>query len=226
MDAAATVCAVSMTSTATIEPVPATRLPRRLLVSIAAGLMAIVLGAAAANVMGVMPLDSGPLGNLEPVEYGSAFGMATPPSQQALYTTYLLENAWPVAATIDAVRVLGSSQSAGIEVLGSRPYASATDETVLGVQADLPPSWASYRSVAGSWVEPLGDRQHAGTAILVRLDPVVGHDTIIRGLEVDYSIGPVHFRTTAQSAVAQSVLICAANPDDQQFRDLCQVPPT
>jgi hypothetical protein len=186
---------------------------------ITAGVTALViLALLALNVSGVFPLPAGPLG----VHQGALPDIARStvnydPQRTALYLSPLVENTGPVPVTIVRITPVGTTVPDSVEILGSLPFNSddpkeelrdGTGLITLGVQDDPGPGWAKPQSVTGVTVDPKGSAQHQGRAFLARINPDPAQITTVLRFDVEYTIGPFRFVTTAWGPVGTTVVVC------------------
>lgn len=189
---------------------------RRIVVGVAA---AIVVTVVALNVAGVVPVPTGPLGAHQPAvrDGGGVSTLNYDPHVGAVYLTALVENTGPIAATIVRVTPIGVTVPGSVVVLGSLPFNSddpnerlpdRTDRIMLGVQPDPGPGWSNPQPSSGVAVDPKGSAQHQGRAFLVRVTPDPTRETVVLRFDVEYTVGPFHFLTTAWGPVGTTVVIC------------------
>jgi hypothetical protein len=170
------------------------------------------------NVSGVAPVPVGPLGDHQPAVPDSARStLDYQASRSAIYLSPFVENTWPVPVTIVRVTPVGTTVPASVEVLGSLPFNSddpaeqqvdGSDRVMLGIREDPGPAWAHPQAVTDVTVEPKGKSVHEGRAFLVRITPDPTQETGVLRFDVEYTIGPFHFVTTALGPLGTTVLVC------------------
>jgi len=187
---------------------------------IAVGLAAlIVVTLLALNVTGIAPVPTGPLGDHQPAvrDPGGASTLDYVAQNTNIYLTALVENAGPLPATVVRVTPIGITVPGSVEVLGSLPFDTddpgerlpeGMDRIMLGVQPDPGPSWRSPQPGSGVTVDPKGSAQHQGRAFLVRITPDPTQVTAVLRFDVEYTVGPFHFLTTAWGPVGTTVVMC------------------
>jgi hypothetical protein len=196
----------------------------RVTVGLAAVVVITLLGL---NVSGLAPIPIGPLGDHQPAvpDPGGASTLTYSPQNNGTYLAALVENTGPLPATVVRVTPTGVSVLGSVEVIGSLTFneddpaerlPDLTDRIVLGVQQDPGPGWASPQPVAGVTVDPRGAARHLGRAFLVRITPDPTQETTVLRFDVEYTVGPLHFLTTAWGAVGTTVVIC---PRDRPVAD-------
>ena len=178
------------------------------------------------NVIGAAPIPMGPLGDHQPAERDNAGSTLNyDPKNTGTYLSAQVENAWPLPAKIVRVTPTGVSVPGSVEVIGSLPFnmddpgerlPDMTDRIVLGVQQDPGQGWSSPQPAAGVTVDPKGTAQHQGRAFLVRITPDPTQVTAVLRFDVEYTVGPLHFLTTAWGALGTTVVIC---PRDRPVAD-------
>jgi hypothetical protein len=139
------------------------------------------------------------------------------PHQVRRYLTAVVENTGPVPVTVVRVTPTGVTVPGSVEVLGSLPVnsddgaqydADGFPMVMLGIQPDPGPAWANPDPVTGVTVEPKGSAQHQGRAFLVRVTPDPVLETVVLRFDVEYTIGPIHFVTTAWGPVGTTLVFC------------------
>lgn len=187
---------------------------------IAVGLVAlIVVTLLALNVTGIAPIPNGPLGNHQPAvrDGGGASTLNYEPQTTAIYLTALVENTGPLPATVVRVTPTGVTVPGSVEVVGSLPFNSddpserlsdGMDGVMLGVQPDPGPRWGRPQPVTGVRVDPKGLAQYQGRAFLVRITPDPTQATAVLRFDVEYTVGPFHFLTTAWGPIGTTVVMC------------------
>lgn len=172
----------------------------------------VVAGALALNVIGVVRVPLGPLGTSDDPGGGHQMAIAPQDAPDEVFTTAILTNEWPVAATIEAVRPIVRTQRGGAEILGAQPYDWATlgiDQTlVLGGVRERPPEWAGAHPVAGTQVPAAAES--TGAVVLVRVWSEPGAATDVAGYEIDYRVGPFAFRAISTT---NSLVLCTNDGD-------------
>jgi hypothetical protein len=179
------------------------------------------------NVTGAAPIPIGPLGDHKASvrDPGGVSTLRYSAQNTATYLSAQVENTWPITATVVRVTPTGVSVPGSVEVIGSLPFdeddpaerlPDMTDRIVLGVQPDPGQGWAIAQPVAGVPVDPRGAAQHQGRAFLVRITPDPTQVTAVLRFDVEYTVGPFHFLTTAWGAIGTTVVIC---PRDRPVAD-------
>jgi hypothetical protein len=187
----------------------------RLVVGLTAILVVTLL---ALNVTGIAPIPIGPLGDHQPAVPDNAVSTLNyDPQRSAEYLTALVENTGPVPVTVVRATPIGASVAGSVEVLGSQPFNSddpgehgpdGLDRIMLGIQQDPGPGWTSPQPVTGVTVDPKGSAQYQGRAFLVRVTPDPTQETVVLRFDVEYTIGPFHFLTTAWGPLGTTMVIC------------------
>ena len=186
---------------------------------ISVGLAAAVVIALLANATGTALIPIGPLGDHQSAvrDPGGASTVNYDPQRTALYLTALVENAGPLPATVVRVTPVGVTVPGSVEVVGSMLFNSddpaehglgGTDRIMLGAQSDPGSGWDSPQPVTGVTVDPKGTAQYQGRAFLVRVTPDPTQDTAVLRFDVEYTIGPFHFITTAWGPIGTTVVVC------------------
>ncbi len=177
----------------------------------------------ALNVTGVAPIPTGPLGDHEPPVRDIAWSTLNyVPVRTIHYLTPLVENTWSLPVTVVRLTPTGVSAHGSVDVVGSLPFdyddpsernPDGTDKVALGIQASPGSTWDHPDPVTGVTVPPRGEALHAGRAFLVRIttDPV--WDTYVTRFDVEYTVGPFHFLTTAQGPLGTTVIVCGQKND-------------
>ena len=188
---------------------------KRITVDLAVVIVVTLLGL---NVTGVAPIPIGPLGAHQPTVPDIAGSTLNyDPQNTATYLAALVENTGPLTATVVRVTPTGVTVPGSVEVIGSLPFnmddpserlPDLTDRIVLGVQPDPGSGWASPQPVTGVTVDPKGSAQHQGRAFLVRVTPDPTQETAVLRFDVEYTLGPFHFLTTAWGALGTTIVIC------------------
>jgi hypothetical protein len=178
------------------------------MVRIAAGAVALgIAGGLALNMTAVVRLPVGPLGTSDEPGDGHQMTIAPQDAPDEVFTTVILKNAWPVPATIEAVRPIVRSRHRGAEILGAQAYDWTTlgedQELVLGSVRGRPAVWAGDHPVAGAQVPAAAEA--IGAVVLVRVWSDAGAATDVAGYEIDYRVGPFAFHTLS---TVNSVLLC------------------
>jgi hypothetical protein len=178
----------------------------------------VIVTLVALNMTGVLPLPRGPLGIHQAAIPDSARStLDYDPQRAAIYLTPLVENTGPFSVTIVRVTPVGTTVPGSVEVLGSLPFntddptehlADGTDRITFGIQPDPGPGWAQPQSVSGVTVAPKGSAQHQGRAFLARITPDPTQTTTVLRFDVEYTIGPIHFVTTAWGLLGTTVWVC------------------
>ena len=192
---------------------------------------AATLSLATLNITGVVPLPMGPLGGQQPAARDVAWStMPFSPSPSPLYLVPFVTNGGPFSATIAAVIPRGVSVPGSVEVLGSLPFdredpaqirADGTHGVILGIEREPGPAWADPDPVAGAALEPT-ETGLTGRAFLVRFTPDPRRETVVLRFDVEYTVGPFHFLTTADSALGTTLIACG--PDRPVVDDGCKSP--
>jgi len=187
-------------------------------------LLAILAIGVALNVTGLIPIPVGPLGDHQPALADSARStLDYVPSRTAVYLSALVENTGPIAATIVRVTPVGVSVPGSVTVLGSLPFNSndrsqsaptGLPRVLLGVQQDPGHGWTSPDPVTGVSVDPKGSAQYEGRAFLVRIAADPTQVTTVLRFDVEYTVGPFHFLTTAWGPVGTTVVMCPRDLPD------------
>jgi len=172
----------------------------------------------ALNVTGLIPIPVGPLGDHQPaIADSSRSTLDYVPSRTAVYLSALVENTGPISATVIRVTPVGVSVPGSVTVLGSLPFNSndrsqsaptGLPRVLLGVQPDAGPGWTSPDPVAGVSVDPKGSAQYQGRAFLVEITADPTEVTTVLRFDVEYTVGPFHFMTTAWGPVGTTVVMC------------------
>jgi hypothetical protein len=194
------------------------RTGRRLRVAAAlAGVVALLL--LALNVTGLAPIPTGPLGDHAATvpDPGGVSTLDFEPKRSRIYLSAVVENAGPVPVTVVRVTAVGVSVPGSVAILGSLPFNSddpaeqqqgGLPTILLGVQPDPGPGWASPQPVTGGSVAPQGKAQYKGRAFLVRVTQDPTRVTAVLRVDVEYTIGPLHFLTTAWGPIGTTVIMC------------------
>ena len=179
---------------------------------------AIVLVLLALNVTGIAPVPTGPLGDHEPaVSDVAVTTMGHDPAGTPVYLVPVVENAGPLSATVVRVTPTGVTVPGSVEVLGSLPFdeeassehgSDGMDLIVLGIALDPGPAWSTPQPVIGVTVEPRRTEHRQGRAFLVRVTPDPAQETTVLLFDVEYTIGPLHFLTTAWGALGTTLVMC------------------
>ena len=177
-----------------------------------------VVALVALNVTSIALIPIGPLGDHQPAVPDVASETIDYAAERVpVYLTALVENTGPVPVTVVRVTPIGTSVPGSVEVLGSLPFNSddpteygpdGMDQIMLGVQPDPGARWAAPQSVTGVTVDPKGPAQYQGRAFLVRVTPDPTRETAVLRFDVEYTIGPFHFLTTAWGPVGTSIVMC------------------
>jgi hypothetical protein len=178
--------------------------------------VAVLLGI---NVTGAAPLPTGPLGDQQPAvrDPGGASTVNYDPKVAALYLTALVENTGPFPVTIVRVIPIGVTVPGSVQVVGSMPFNTddpseklpgGLDRIMLGVQPDPGPGWNSSQPATGVTVDPKGPAHHQGRAFLVRISPDPTQETGVLRFDVEYTVGPLHFLTTAWGPLGTTIVMC------------------
>lgn len=179
----------------------------------------VVVGLLALNVTGTTPVPVGPLGQPQPAvpDSGGVSTLTYDPQRTAEYLTALVENTGAVPVTVLRVTPVGVTVPGSAELVGSLPFnsddprehtPSGMDRIMLGIQEDPGPGWATMEPVTGMTVDPKGAAQYQGRAFLVRVTPDPTRETTVLRFDVEYTIGPLHFVTTAWGPVGTTVIMC------------------
>jgi hypothetical protein len=186
---------------------------RRLIALIAA---VAVVAAIALNVAGVVLIPVGPMGSQQPAVRDVARSTLNH-RDNAEYLTPIVEDTWPVSVTVVRVTPVGVTVPGSVQVLGSLAFdisdpaerlPDGTDGIMLGVQSDPGPGWSGPQPAAGVIVEPKGAAEHRGRAFLVRITPDPDMETAVLHFDVEYTLGPFHFITTAWGPLGTTVVMC------------------
>jgi hypothetical protein len=189
----------------------------RWLVAVLAAVTGVTL--LALNVTGIAPIPTGPLGDHQPAVSDGAGATTVPYVLQRVpeYLTPLVENTGPFSATIVRVTPTGTTIPGSVVILGSLPFnrddpaesgPDGMDRITLGIGPDPGPGWASPQPVTGVTVEPERAGQHQGRAFLARITPDPTEETAVLRFDVEYTIGPLHFLTTAWGPVGTTLIMC------------------
>ena len=185
---------------------------RRLIALIAA---VAVVAAIALNVAGVVLIPVGPMGSQQPAVRDVARSTLNH-RDNAEYLT-------PIVEDLARVRHRGTSNARRgdgprvVQVLGSLAFdisdpaerlPDGTDGIMLGVQPDPGPGWSGPQPAAGVIVDPKGAAEHRGRAFLVRITPDPDMETAVLHFDVEYTLGPFHFITTAWGPLGTTVVMC------------------
>lgn len=183
-----------------------------------AGVVALVL--LALNVTGIAPIPIGPLGDHAAAvpDPGGVSTLNYEPQRSQIYLSAVVENAGTVPVTVVRVTPVGVSVPGSVAVLGSMPFnsddpteqlpGSGLNRVLLGVQPDPGPGWASPQPVTGGSVAPQGTAKYKGRAFLVRVTQDPSQVTTVLRVDVEYTIGPFHFLTTAWGPVGTTIIMC------------------
>ncbi len=167
-----------------------------------------LLGALAFNVAGIVRLPVGPLGSSDEPGEGRQMTVVPQDEPDEVYTTVILENAWPVPATLESVVPILRSTAGGAEVVGAQSYDSTRlsggQRLVLGSVRERPTEWAGDHPVAGAEV-PAAAEGH-GAVALVRVWGNPDASTDVAGYEIHYRVGPFTFRTIS---TVNSLVLCS-----------------
>ena len=174
--------------------------------------------ALALNVAGVAPIPVGPMGDQRPALPDVASDTIDyAPIRDAEYLTALVENTGPLPVTVIRVTPIGTTVAGSVEVLGSLTFNSddpaylgpdGMPQITLGIQPDPGPAWANPDPISGVTVDPKGKAQYQGRAFLVRVTPDPVEKTVVLGFDVEYTMGPLHFVTTAWGPVGTTLVFC------------------
>ncbi|HYO42594.1 MAG TPA: hypothetical protein VES19_05280 [Candidatus Limnocylindrales bacterium] len=187
-------------------------------------------GVLALNVAGGVLIPVGPLGDHRPI--GPDVAVSTlnyQPQRESLYLTPLVENTGPLPATVVRVTPTGVTAPGSVEILGSLPFdlddpaqrgADGMSAIAIGIQEDPGPAWAHPGPVDGATVLPHDTSPNSGRAFLVRFTPDPGTESVVLGFDVEYTIGPLRFLTTAWGPVGTTVIVCGR--DRPVANDGCQ----
>ena len=181
-----------------------------------------------ANVTGYLPIPVGPLGAR--FEGEDLATLTTPHDADAspIYLVPFVVNCGPVDVRIDRVVPTGVTVPGSVDVLGSLPFdrgdpaeagADGIHSIVGFIGPDLTAPWADPEPVAGATLSPVADDVDAGRAFLVRVTPDPLLETHVDHVDVEYSIGPFRFVTSAGSAAGTTVTMCG--PDRPFVDDGC-----
>jgi hypothetical protein len=171
-----------------------------------------IAGALVLNVSGVLRLPFGPLGASDAPGDGRQVAIVPQDAPDEVFTTAHLRNAWPVPASIEAVRPMVRTQHGGAEVLGAQSYDWTTlgedQELVLGAVRERPAEWAGEHPVSGTQVPAAAEG--SGAVVLVRAWSEPGAATDVAGYEIDYRVGPFAFRAISTT---NSLVMCTNDGD-------------
>lgn len=169
----------------------------------------------------------GPLGSVVSPGPGHTMGVFPPSSERVIYVTADVRNSWPLPVALESVRPILRGAGGTAEVIGAQSYDNSKlghedQGLLLGSVDRLPSEWVGDFPVAGTVVAPYDEARHNGVVILVRITPVEGAETDVAGYEIDYALGPLHFRAVE---TLNSILLCARDTGDSAPSPACRPTP-